>query len=383
MSSIGIICEYNPFHNGHLYHIKETKKMFPNSPIILIMSGNFTQRGIPSIINKWEKTKLALQYGVDLVVELPYVFASQSADIFAKGSIQLLKELKITDIVFGSETSTAKELINLSNIQLNNIEYNKTVKKYLDNGINYPTAMSRALKDISNITITTPNDLLGLSYTKEIITQQANINIHPIKRTVGYHDINITNNYASASLIREKLQNNEVVNNLMPYHSNNIIKNNNLHFINDYFQLLKFKILSDNHIEKYQTVDEGIENRIYKNILKSKNIEELIEKIKTKRYTYNKIQRMLTHILCGFTKEEGSNINNEYIRILGFSSNGKKYLNKIKKELTLPIIFNYKDNISKILDIEFRTTCIYASILNEKDKITLIEKEIKDKPFQL
>lgn len=383
MASIGIICEYNPFHNGHLYHINKTKEMFPNSPIILIMSGNFTQRGIPSIINKWEKTKLALQYGVDLVIELPFVFASQSADIFAKGSIQLLKELNVSDIVFGSESNNVDDFINLANIQLNNKEYDKNVKKYLDKGINYPTAMSKALKDISNIFVTSPNDLLGLSYTKEIIKQNANINIHPIKRTVGYHDIIENNNFASASLIRNKLLNNENISNLVPYKSNNIIKNTNLHFTNNYFNLLKYKILTDSQIEKYQTVDEGIENRIYKYIIKSESIDDLINNIKTKRYTYNKIQRMLTHILCSFTKEEAANINNEYIRILGFSNIGKKYLNTIKKELTLPIIFNYKNNISKILDIEFRTTCVYASILKEKDKINLIEKEIKEKPFQL
>lgn len=383
MSSVGIICEYNPFHNGHLYHIKKVKEMFPNSPIILVMSGNFTQRGIPSIVNKWDKTKLALQYGVDLVIELPFIFASQSADIFAKGSIELLKELKVTDIVFGSESNSLKDFINLANIQLNNKEYDNKVKDYLDKGINYPTAMAKALKDISNYTIDTPNDLLGLSYTKEIVRQNANINIHPIKRTVGFHDTIENDSFASASLIRNKILNKESINTLVPNKVKNIIDNTNLHFIDDYYSLLKYKILTDNNIEKYLTVDEGIENKIYKHIIKSENICELINSIKTKRYTYNKIQRMLTHILCNFTKEEAKNINNEYIRILGFSNIGKKYLNKIKKELKLPIIFNYKNRISKILDIEFRTTCVYASILNEKDKINLIEKELKEKPFQL
>ena len=383
MLSVGIICEYNPFHNGHLYHIQKVKEMFPNYPIILIMSGNFTQRGIPSLINKWDKTQLALQHGVDLVIELPFVFATQSADMFAKGSIELLKELKVSDIVFGSENNNSDDFINLANIQLNNKEYNNKVKAYLNKGINYPTAMAKALKDISNYNIDTPNDLLGLSYTKEIIRQQANINIHPIKRTIGYHDTNEFNGFASASLIRNKILNKEDISNLVPKEVNNIIKNNNLHFTSDYYPILKYKLLTDNNLGKYQTVDEGIENRIYKYILKSNNIEGLINNIKTKRYTYNKIQRMLTHILCHFTKEEAKNINNGYIRVLGFSNQGQKYLNKIKKELTLPIIFNYKNDISRILDIEFRSTCAYASILNEKDKINLIEQELKEKPFRL
>ena len=383
MPSVGIICEYNPFHNGHLYHINKVKEMFPNYPIILIMSGNFTQRGIPSIINKWDKTKLALQYGVDLVIELPFVFASQSADIFARGSIQLLKELKVTDIVFGSENDNKQNFIDLANIQLNNIEYDNKVKTYLEQGINYPTAMAKALKDISDYTVDTPNDLLGLSYTKEIIKQKANINIHPIKRTIGYHDTDELDGFASASLIRNKISNKENISNLVPNEVKNTINNNSLFFTDSYFSVLKYKILTDKNLEKYQTVDEGIENRIYKYILKSETLEELINNIKTKRYTYNKIQRMLTHILCDFTKEEAKHINNEYIRILGFSKAGKFYLNKIKKELKLPIIFNYKNNISKILDIEYRSTCAYASILNEKDKINLIEKELNEKPFQL
>ena len=383
MSSVGIICEYNPFHNGHLYHINKVKEMFPNQPIILIMSGNFTQRGIPSIINKWDKTKLALFYGVDLVIELPFVFASQSADIFAKGSIELLKELKVDNIIFGSETNNVQELINLANIQLNNKDYDLKVKEYMDNGLNYPTAMSKALKDITNYTIDTPNDLLGLSYIKEIIKQNANINIHSIKRTIGYHDEIENNGFASASYLRNKLLNKETINGLIPDKVASLITETVLHFINDYYPILKYKILTEKNLEIYQTVDEGIENRIYKYILESNDIDSLINNIKTKRYTYNKIQRMLTHILCNFTKEEAKTINNEYIRVLGFSKLGKQYLNQIKKDLKLPIIFNYKRDISKILDIEFKSTCAYASILKEKDKINLIEKEFSEKPFQL
>ena len=125
MKKVGIICEYNPFHNGHIYHLNKIKEMYNDSLIILVMSSSFTERGEISLLNKWEKTKVALDYGVDLVVELPFVFASQSADIFARGAIELLKELKVDVIVFGSESNDPSELVQIANLHLNNKEYNK------------------------------------------------------------------------------------------------------------------------------------------------------------------------------------------------------------------------------------------------------------------
>lgn len=382
MNSVGIICEYNPFHNGHLYHLNEVKKLFPNTPIILIMSGHFTQRGIPSIINKWEKTKLALDYGIDLVIELPFVFASQSADIFAKGSIELLKELKVSYLVFGSETNDVDTLINLAKIQINNPEYDQLVKSFLDKGYNYPTALSKALTKISKVDLNNPNDILGLAYIKEIIKQKAKIKPITIKRTVGFHSDSIIDNITSASNIRQKIYDNQNIEQLVPKPVYNCLTQCSLHFTENYFPLLKYKIMIESNLEQYQTVDEGIENRIDKCIITSISTDQLVNSIKTKRYTYNKIMRMLTHILCSFTKQEAININNEYIRLLGFSKIGQTYLNKIKKDLHLPIITNYKPKFSHILDIEIRATKVYASTLNEKDKISLIEKEFKQSPLQ-
>ena len=127
MKTIGIIAEYNPFHNGHIYHLKKIKELFPDSRLVLVLSGNFTQRGLPSIINKWDKTKIALQYGIDLVIELPYPFATQSADIFAKGAIEILNEINCDYLVFGSESNNIEELKELANIQIKNPELNKLI----------------------------------------------------------------------------------------------------------------------------------------------------------------------------------------------------------------------------------------------------------------
>ena len=376
MNIIGIVCEYNPFHLGHLYQLKKVKEMYPDSIIIVVCSSNFTQRGDVSILNKWDKTRIALDYGVDIFIELPFGYATQSSDIFAKGAIELLNYLKIDTLVFGSESDNIKELINLANIQLNNKDYNNIVKKYLDQGINYPTALSKALTDITNTTINKPNDLLGLSYIKEIIKNNYKITPITIKRTNDYHGKDINNNIINASLIRKLLLEKKDITNYIP---SNTYKYLNPISLDDFYPYLKYQIINNyNKLNIYQTVDEGIENRIIKSIYKTYNYNELVTNIKTKRYTYNKINRMLLHILTNFTKEEAQNIKIDYIRLLGFTSSGQRYLNSIKKDITIPIITRYKPKISNLLDLEFRTNSIYAHITNN---YKLIELEYNCKPI--
>lgn len=360
MQKIGIIAEYNPFHNGHLYQINEVKRIFPDSIIVVILSGNFTQKGDISIINKWKKTEIALNNNVDLVVELPFCFSSEGADLFAKGSISLLKELKIDTLVFGSESNNINILYNLANTQINNKKFDLRLKEYLDKGFNYPNSLAKALKDFTNYEIKEPNDTLGVSYIKEIIKQKANITPYSIKRTNDYNSLELKGNIVSASAIRNGIKENKNVNKFIPNY-----KIENPHFIDEYFNLLKYKILTENDLSIYQTVDEGIEFRIKKYINECNSLEELIDKCKTKRYTYNRIKRMFLHILCGFTKEEAKN-NKEikYIRILGFNKNGKKYLNSIKKDINLPILTKYND----LLYIEQRVTSIYNLITKDTEE---------------
>lgn len=375
MNVIGIIGEYNPIHLGHIYQITKIKEQYPNSTIILITNSTFTQRGEVSIINKWDKTSLSLNNNIDLVVELPFAYATQSADVFAKGALYILNKLQIDTLIFGSESNNIEKLAKIVDTQLNNPEYDTKVKKYLDTGINYPTAMSKALKEILGYTITEPNDLLGISYIKEIKRNNYKIKHVSIKRTNNYHSNTVNTNIVNASLLRKMIKENKNINQYLPEDTiNYIYKNLN---IESYFPYLKYKIITTSDLSIYQTVDEGIENRIKKAIYKSNNWTELINNIKTKRYTYNKINRMLVHILTNFTKEEANKLNIDYIRILGFNTKGKKHLNKIKKELDLPIITNYKPNISKLLDIELRTTSIYSLPLNDN----LIKLEYSKKPI--
>lgn len=367
MVNIGIIAEYNPFHNGHIYHINKIKEMFPSSRIVLVMSGNFTQRGDASIINKWNKTKIALNNNIDLVVELPFEFACQSADIFAYGACKILNYLKVDYLVFGSESGDINMLKKIADIQVSD-KYQVLVKKYLADGINYPTALSKALTSFGFDIIDKPNDILGLSYIRELNKLNSNIIPLTIKRTNDYNNKELIDNITSATSIRENIKNKDI----RKYVPNNTYRylNNNLYFIEDYFPYLKYKILSEiDNLNIYQTVDEGIENKISKVIYNSNSYEELVNNIKSKRYTRNKIKRMLLHILVSFTKKDADKRKDiKYIRILGFNNKGREYLNKIKKDINIPIYTNF----NKELEYELKITSIYSLINNED----LIKKEI-------
>ena len=378
MKSVGIIAEYNPFHNGHLYHLKEIKKMFPDYTIILVMSGNFMQRGETSVINKYTKTKIALDNNIDLVIELPFNFATQSADIFAKGSLQILNKLKVDYLVFGSETNDIQKLKSFAHIQLNNTQYDDQVKKYLNEGVNYPTALSKTLKEMTGKEIDTPNDILGLSYVREII--QNNYNIKPIciKRTSDYHDINANDSIISASNIRNKLKKKLSVKNYVPKSAYKYL-NNDLSFIDNYYDHLKYSIIENiDNLNLFLTVDEGIDNRIKKYIYTSKNYDELIKNIKTKRYTYNKISRMLCHILTGYKKSDKKE-DVEYIRILGMNKKGQNYVNKIKKDIDVPLITKFTDLNKEYQTLELKLAYVYCLPFSKEKQEKYLDNEIKSK----
>ena len=375
MDRIGIICEYNPFHNGHIYHLNKIKEMYPDSIIVLVMSGNFTQRGIPSVIDKWDKTEIALKYGVDLVVELPFVYATQGADIFAKGAIAILKELKVEKIVFGSESDNITNLVELAKIQLSN-EYQEEVKKYIDTE-NYPTALNKAFEKFGKVGVNNPNDLLALSYIREIIRQNADITPISILRTNDYHSLEL-DEISSATSIRNAIINKQDISKSIPSETKEKI-NDRVFLLEDYFKYLKYKVMFEQDIEKYQTVPLGLGNKIKDSIINSNSWDEAVNNIKTKHFTYNRINRMLIHILCDFTKELADSFDNiEYIRILGFNDKGRNYLNSIKKEVELPIITTFSKGNSKMLDYEQTTSNIYSCILPQNEINDYLKKEYQN-----
>ena len=358
MKAIGVIAEYNPFHNGHLYHLNKIKEMDPEAAIVLVMSGNFTERGEVAIMDKWKRTEIALKHGVDLVIELPYPFATQSADFFSFGGVTLLEKLKVDTLVFGSESNDIKTLELIARTQVEQEDCDKLVKIYSKLGKNYPTALSCAIEDLTGKKITAPNDLLGVSYLKTIIENNYNIKPVTIQRTNNYHEEELQDSISSATAIREALKEGKNIKNQVP--EDTLSYYENLHFMEDYFDLLKYKILTEDHLEKYQTVEEGIESTLKKEIENATSYEDFIKRIKSKRYTYNKISRMLLHILCGFTKEKREQMNTiSYIRILGFTEKGKNYLNQVKKEIDIPIISKINREKDPMLEFEINTTKIY------------------------
>lgn len=376
MRAIGIIAEYNPFHNGHLYHLSKIKELYPDYTTVLVMSGNFTQRGDVSIIDKWKKTEIAKKVGIDLIVELPFPFATQSADYFSYGAITILEHLNVEKVIFGSESNNIHDLETIVEAQLNNEDFDKLVKIYSKFGHNYPTALSLALKDLTGKVITTPNDLLGISYIKAIKKNNYKIIPETIQRTSSYHNEELLE-HSSATAIRKALKEEKNVEKYIPEVTKEYLTN--LHFIEDYFPFLKYKILTEENLSIYQTVDEGIDKALKKEILTASSYEELVTKLKSKRYTYNKITRMLLHILCGFTKEKATQFKEiSYIRILGFNESGQKYLSSIKKQAQVPIISKINRTKDPMLEYELHTTNIYALTESNENQLKLNDKEYRN-----
>lgn len=361
MNVCGIIAEYNPFHNGHLYHIQETKKITGADAIVAIMSGNFIQRGMPALFDKWTRTKMALQNGVDLVIELPLYYATSSAEFFAQGSIALLDGLGIiNNLSFGSSTGDIDTLKRIANVLFLEPEnYKKMLDSELKRGSSYPMARSNALKNflkkefdakyISDILLD-PNNILGIEYLKAMLSFNSQIKPISIVRKGGdYNSKTVVDRICSATAIRELLEKNDLdaIKDVMPEASFNILNDNIINgkapmFLKNFegeilYSLRKY---SAQELASIADVTEGLENLIKKASSEGMELEGLIDIIKTKRYTRTRIQRILLHTLLDIKKDEIENYkyNPQYIRVLGFTKNGEKVLSQISNNSNLPII---------------------------------------------
>ena len=372
MKKVGVIAEYNPFHNGHIYHLNKVKEMFHDSYLILVLIGNFTQRGEISIINKWNKTKIALEYGYDLVVELPFSFATQSASFYAKGAIEILDNLNCDYLVFGSESNDVKTFEELINTTINNKEYDLLVKGFIKKGNSYPLSCSMALNELTGKLINKPNDVLALEYIRNIRVRNSNIKPISIKRTTDYHDKEIDKRVASATSIRRNLNNVEKIKMVMPKISIDFIQKIDQE---KYFELIKYQIISSYDLNCYLDVDEGIENKLKKTINEVNNLNDLILRVKSKRYSYSKIQRMLLHIVCKFKKSD-NDLKLKYIRVLGLNDNGAKIIREVKKNINIPIITKYKKEYDDLFKIDKKANFIY-SLLTDYDMASEFKSCIK------
>ena len=336
---IGLIVEYNPFHNGHLHHIQEIDRLFEDNIKIAVMSGDYVQRGEPSLINKFEKTKIALSQGVDIVIELPAFYSTQSAEIFAKGSINLLNKLSCSHIVFGSESNDLEKLKRIATISMTK-EFELSLREFLAEGFSYPTAFSKALFDEK----LGSNDILALEYLKAIKAINPKIEAYCIKREkTGYYD-DEKDNFASATHIRKilldynkkKEDKLNKIKNLVPEFSYKILEENFGVFscLSDFYDLIKYNIIKNrSELKNIQDLEVGLENRLYKCSLENLKFEDFFNKVLTKRITISRLQRILLHSLFNLTETITERVKNKvsFVKILGFSTKGQEYLNYLKK----------------------------------------------------
>ena len=336
---IGLIVEYNPFHNGHLHHIQEIDRLFEDNIKIAVMSGDYVQRGEPSLINKFEKTKIALSQGIDIVIELPAFYSTQSAEIFAKGSINLLNKLSCSHIVFGSESNDLEKLKRIATISMTK-EFELSLREFLAEGFSYPTAFSKALFDEK----LGSNDILALEYLKAIKAINPKIEAYCIKREkTGYYD-DEKDNFASATHIRKilldynkkKEDKLNKIKNLVPEFSYKILEENFGVFscLSDFYDLIKYNIIKNrSELKNIQDLEVGLENRLYKCSLENLKFEDFFNKVLTKRITISRLQRILLHSLFNLTETITERVKNKvsFVKILGFSTKGQEYLNYLKK----------------------------------------------------
>ncbi len=366
---LGLILELNPLHNGHKYFIEKAINDLKPDIVIAITSTNFTMRGEISVINKFEKTKRLLDLGVDIVLELPFIGTVCSADYFAYNCINALNQMGVTDIVCGVELDNLDKLKLLDSLTKND-SFQIKVKEYLDQGFSYSTSCNKALFSLTEdeeliVNYSLPNNTLALQYLKAINKINPKININLIKRiSNNYFDENITGEISSATSIRNLIKsdtNNVIdISEYVPFDYSNCLINietseNNL------YNLVKYKFINSN-ITDYLGIKEGIENRISNNLDKSNSLNELITNSQTKRYSSNYIRRLLLHIVMETSKDTIQEIN--YLRVLGFNKNAKKYINKLPKEIKEKIITSPKNSNNYYCLNELKATKLYDIITN-------------------
>lgn len=393
MKIVGIIAEYNPFHNGHLYHISQIKSQLNPDGIICVMSGNFVQRGEPAIFDKWARAEMALHAGADLVIELPVCFAASTAEIFAESAVRLLYNTGMINILsFGVEQFNEKEFFSLGKLLAQEPAFlKKLIKKYLKHGLSFPIARQKAIEEFFSINdrcsdvrivskmLKMPNSILALEYIKAATKINAEFSFFPvIRKGGGYNDQNLEENYSSATAIRKALKDNQpelwnilaknVPDFCLKIMRKEIESGRGPVFPEDFDTILLYLLrrMAAQDLTSFFDINEGLENRLKKAAKNSENIEQLVQQTKTRRYTQTKIKRVLIHILLGIRKDIVSTRTPLYFRILGFNSNGSKILRQIKARSSLPIITrasDYKDldcSALQMFEIDLLASDIYA-----------------------
>ena len=396
---IGIVAEYNPFHNGHLYQINKIKEIFGEDTfIVAVVSGDFVQRGEMSFLNKWEKTEAALENGIDLVVELPLYYSVQNAEIFSKMSTKILDYLDMDIQVFGAEEENIEKLEKITEIQVKK-DYKEKMMNYIKKGNSYSTSQKLTLAEYGFEDIVKSNNILGLEYIRAIKNEKLKIRPYIIKKEIaGYNELEMNkdknSNIASASFIRNELEKNKNINfeeikRFVTESTYKIIEKNlkerkekkiNGQFLkSEIFKFLKYKFLtySKKEIIKIYDMTEEIYVRIYNRLKESSNYNEFIKNIKSRNFSIKRIERIIINIILNITKIS-LDFKVDYVRVLGFNNKGQRYLKKIKKENK-----NNQENQKKIFvnwkDIDKNEKINREKIFVEKNGFLLKELLLGEK----
>ncbi|MFH5835706.1 nucleotidyltransferase [Proteiniclasticum sp. C24MP] len=379
MRIAAIISEYNPFHKGHEYQIRMTRTDGKATHVIALMSGNFVQRGLPAIIDKYRRAEMALLGGADLVLELPGVYALSSAEFFAEGSIRILNALNGVHLLsFGSEEGRLDILNTIAEILAHEPdEYKELLKEELQRGHSFPKARNQALKkllpQIDMDFIQNPNNILGVEYLKAMKRTGSKIQPFTVQRIgKGYHDLELSEEeYASATALRNEIHNNESIEGFVPdkvFEYIEELKKRNYPFISDedFKDFLIYRLITEHHsLIRIQEANEGLDNRIlsHLNHLKEGSLESFIDEIKTKRYTRTRISRILMQFLLAYDLEPIETLRRqtpETVKILALNEKGQEILAALRKDKEIGLEHNFGRKLDPFQKIDQKSSLIYA-----------------------
>jgi len=354
---LGIIVEYNPLHDGHLYHLTSSIELVKPDFVVAVMSGNFVQRGEPSIVDKFARTKMALNAGIDVVFELPAIYSIQDARGFAIGSVGILNATNVvTDLVFGSESNDLKIIEKIASLIVEESPaFERTLKEHLGNGLSFPNARRLAISSLLNYDaeqMRYSNDILGIEYVAELKRLRSKIEAHTIKRIGASYNEEELLEIPSATSLRKAISEKRKLEGI-PYFTEQILEEEFKNgrgpvFLNSFYDLMRSKIilLGRERLEQLYGFNEGISQRFLMNSCASQNIEEFLNKTKTKRFTFTRIKRRLFYTIFEIDKTfvlESNEFGPQYLRLLGFTERGKSLLRHISDRSSLPLISNLSD----------------------------------------
>ncbi|WP_251574940.1 nucleotidyltransferase [Limosilactobacillus agrestimuris] len=376
MRAVGLVTEYNPFHNGHIYHIEQARKITNADVVVAVMSGNFTQRGEPTILDKWQRTQSALQNGVDLVVELPVFMAVQPAHRFAAGALELLNDLQVSDVVFGAEHPLwdfAKFVEAEKHFSQRGFEkFNAT----------YATQFNQQLRSLTGHSLTDPNDILAFSYYKANLENRYSIRLHPINRLGSqYHDQTIKGTIASASAIREAVSKHETIDQVVPEQTvDPLEKIKSLPGWEQLYPLLRNFLIQTplEHLQQIYQMAEGLEHRYREAAERELTFSGFIRRVKTKRYTYSRLLRVCLYTVMEITNDQVSQASaHPYLHVLGFNEQGREYLHQIKKSVQYPLLTKISQSEHDgLVNLDYRAGKLYQMF-------TGVEQDVKHAPVIL